>query len=66
MFFTFPWNNFLHNVVFDVLQQIFHGRVDRLLDRELALSVFIEGRLIDRILEGHADNDANWCEKPIF
>ena len=47
----------MHNVVFDLLQQIFHGRIDRALDRQLALSVFIDGRLIDRILAGQAAND---------
>lgn len=47
----------MHNVVFDILQQIFHGRIDRALDRQLALSVFIDGRLIDRILAGQAAND---------
>lgn len=57
MFFSFPWNNFLHNVVYDVLQQIFHGRLDRTLDRQLALSVFIDAKLIQRILEGQAVND---------
>ena len=25
MFFHFQWNNFLHNVVYDVVQQIFNG-----------------------------------------
>ncbi|KAM0792410.1 hypothetical protein ACM66B_005088 [Microbotryomycetes sp. NB124-2] len=59
LFFDFPWNNFLHNVVFDILQQIFHGRLDRALDRQLAISVFTEGRLIDRILAGQAANDAD-------
>ncbi|KAK4058758.1 sporulation-induced protein [Microbotryomycetes sp. JL221] len=63
MFFEFPWNNFLHNVVFDVLQQIFHGRLDRALDRRLAISVFTEGKLIERILAGQATNDAE-CAKP--
>ncbi|KAK4704808.1 hypothetical protein P7C70_g1404, partial [Phenoliferia sp. Uapishka_3] len=58
LFFAFPWNNFLHNVVFDILQQIFHGRIDRALDRQLALSVFLDGKLIDRILEGQVLNDA--------
>ncbi|KAI5475707.1 hypothetical protein MNV49_001041 [Pseudohyphozyma bogoriensis] len=56
-FFEFPWNNFLHNVVFDILQQIFHGRIERPLDRQLALSVFLDARLIDRILAGQAAND---------
>ncbi|KAM0756105.1 SAPS-domain-containing protein [Meredithblackwellia eburnea MCA 4105] len=58
LFFDYPWNNFLHNVVFDIIQQIFHGRIDRTLDRQLALSVFLDGRLIDRILEGEAANEA--------
>lgn len=25
--FRFPWNNFMHNVVFDLIQQIFNGRL---------------------------------------
>ncbi|GAA5921785.1 hypothetical protein JCM1841_001862 [Sporobolomyces salmonicolor] len=58
LFFDYPWNNFLHNVVFDLLQQIFHGRIDRSLDRQLALSVFLDGRLCERILEGQKRNDA--------
>lgn len=57
LFFDFPWNNFLHSVVFDVVQQIFQGRLDRTLDRQLAESVFIDGRLCQRILEGQKRND---------
>lgn len=60
MFFDFPWNNFLHNVVFDIIQQIFHGRIDRELDRQLVLSVFLDGRVIDRILGGQRANDLAW------
>lgn len=60
MFFDFPWNNFLHNVVFDIIQQIFHGRIDRELDRKLVLSVFLDGRVIDRILGGQRANDIAW------
>ncbi|GAA6027040.1 hypothetical protein JCM8097_006062 [Rhodosporidiobolus ruineniae] len=57
LFFGYPWNNFLHNVVFDLLQQIFHGRLDRPLDRRLAESVFTDARLCERILEGKRRND---------
>ncbi|ODQ66012.1 SAPS-domain-containing protein [Nadsonia fulvescens var. elongata DSM 6958] len=28
MFFRFPWNNFLHNVVFDIVQQVLNGPID--------------------------------------
>lgn len=47
-------------MVFDIIQQIFHGRLDRTLDRELALSVFLDARLIDRILAGQAANDSKY------
>ncbi|GAA5862280.1 hypothetical protein JCM3774_004848 [Rhodotorula dairenensis] len=57
LFFDFPWNNFLHSVVFDVLQQIFQGRLDRTLDRQLAESVFTDGRLCHLIIEGQKRND---------
>lgn len=64
LFFNFPWNNFLHSVVFDVLQQIFQGRLDRTLDRQLAESVFIDGRLCERILEGQQQNDEAAAKRP--
>lgn len=64
LFFGFPWNNFLHSVVFDVLQQIFQGRLDRTLDRQLAESVFIDGRLCERILEGQRQNDEAAAKRP--
>lgn len=47
--------------MFDILQQIFHGRIDRDLDRQLALSVFLDGRLINRILEGQELNDSGYA-----
>ncbi|GAA5978489.1 hypothetical protein JCM10908_004376 [Rhodotorula pacifica] len=63
LFFDFPWNNFLHSVVFDVLQQIFQGRLDRTLDRQLAESVFVDGRLCHLILEGQKKNDEAAAER---
>ncbi|GAA5996265.1 uncharacterized protein JCM10292_007496 [Rhodotorula paludigena] len=64
LFFEYPWNNFLHNVVFDVLQQIFHGRLDRSLDRQLVESVFTQGQLCQRVLDGHKANDEAAAARP--
>ncbi|GAA5947303.1 hypothetical protein JCM3765_001616 [Sporobolomyces pararoseus] len=64
LFFDFPWNNFLHNVVFDIIQQIFHGRIDRQLDRQLALSLFLDGRLCERLLDGQKRNDEAAAKRP--
>ncbi|KAH9864378.1 hypothetical protein J1614_010312 [Plenodomus biglobosus] len=56
-FFRFPWNNFLHNVVYDVVQQVFNGQMDRGYNRSLAIDLFDTGRITDRIIEGQADSD---------
>ncbi|WPG97743.1 Hypothetical protein R9X50_00052400 [Acrodontium crateriforme] len=39
-FFRFPWNNFLHNVVYDVVQQVFNGTLDRGYNRTLSFDLF--------------------------
>ncbi|KAF2720350.1 SAPS-domain-containing protein [Polychaeton citri CBS 116435] len=39
-FFRFPWNNFLHNVVYDVVQQVFNGGLERGYNSTLAFDVF--------------------------
>ena len=39
-FFRFPWNNFLHNVVYDVVQQVFNGSLDRGFNRTVAFNLF--------------------------
>ncbi|CEH14755.1 SAP family cell cycle dependent phosphatase-associated protein [Ceraceosorus bombacis] len=44
LFFDFHWNNFLHNVVYDILQQFFNGRMD-------------SGKLKERIVTGHRANE---------
>ncbi|EPQ26944.1 uncharacterized protein PFL1_05578 [Pseudozyma flocculosa PF-1] len=56
LFFKYPWNNFLHNVVYDILQQFFNGRMDVGLNRKLTMAVFEQGHLTQRIIEGHARN----------
>ncbi|KAK0549683.1 hypothetical protein OC845_003021 [Tilletia horrida] len=57
LFFEFPWNNFLHNVVYDILQQFFNGRMDIGLNRQLTIHVFRNGKLTDKIVEGHKKNE---------
>lgn len=56
-FFRFPWNNFLHNVVYDVVQQVFNGPMDRGYNRTLAIDLFQTGRVTERIVEGQAQSD---------
>ncbi|MCJ1399214.1 hypothetical protein MMC11_002416 [Xylographa trunciseda] len=56
-FFRFPWNNFLHNVVYDVVQQVFNGPMDRGYNRSLAIDLFQTGRITDRIIEGQLRSD---------
>ncbi|EJD02211.1 SAPS-domain-containing protein, partial [Fomitiporia mediterranea MF3/22] len=59
LFFSFPWNNFLHSVVYDVLHQILTGRVDQGLNRELTIALFRDARLLNRIIEAQTENDAD-------
>lgn len=57
LFFEYPWNNFLHNVVYDILQQFFNGRMDVGLNRRLTLAVFEDGLLTEKIVAGHMRNE---------
>jgi SIT4-associating protein SAP185/190 len=54
MFFNFPWNNFLHNVVFDIVQQILNGPMQDGYNRFLAIDLFKVARLTDILCEGQA------------
>ncbi|KAL8767538.1 MAG: hypothetical protein Q9194_005951 [Teloschistes cf. exilis] len=56
-FFRFPWNNFLHNVVYDVVQQVFNGPMDKGYNRSLAIDLFQGGRVTERIVEGQQRSD---------
>lgn len=40
MFLKYPWNNFWHNVIFDILQQIFNGRMDYAYNSFLVYALF--------------------------
>ncbi|KAI5802212.1 SIT4-associating protein-like protein SAP190 [Pyronema domesticum] len=62
-FFRFPWNNFLHNVVYDVVQQVFNGPLDRGYNRALAVDLFVTGRITERIVEGQKISDKFEAER---
>lgn len=57
LFFEFPWNNFLHSVVYDLIHQVLTGRIDTGFNRELTISLFRDARLMHRIIEGSKRND---------
>ncbi|KAI0822811.1 SAPS-domain-containing protein [Trametes gibbosa] len=57
LFFDFPWNNFLHSVVYDLIHQILTGRVEGGYNRELTVALFRDARLMHRIIEGSKRND---------
>ena len=40
LFLAHPWNNFWHNVIFDIIQQIFNGRMDFSYNSFLVYSLF--------------------------
>lgn len=56
---AFPWNNFLHNVVYDIIQQLFNGDLDISINRKLIISVFKDAHLVESILEGARRNRAS-------
>ncbi|KAL8796274.1 MAG: hypothetical protein Q9195_001389 [Heterodermia aff. obscurata] len=62
-FFRFPWNNFLHNVVYDVVQQVFNGPMDKGFNSSLAVDLFKTGRITERIVEGQQRSDEAQNEK---
>ncbi|SJM83923.1 related to SIT4-associating protein SAP190 [Zygosaccharomyces bailii] len=52
MFFRFAWNNFLHNVVFDIVQQIFNGPLKTGYNRFLLTDLLVEANITKMIMEG--------------
>ncbi|OBA24704.1 SIT4 phosphatase-associated protein, partial [Hanseniaspora valbyensis NRRL Y-1626] len=52
MLFDFPWNNFLHNVVFDIVQQILNGSLQDGVNRFLIADLFLESRITELIIAG--------------
>lgn len=51
-FFKYPWNNFLHNVVYDIVQQVFNGPMDRGNNPTLAISLFESADITAQIIQG--------------
>ncbi|KAL4808409.1 SIT4 phosphatase-associated protein-domain-containing protein [Aspergillus unguis] len=64
-FFRFPWNNFLHNVVYDVIQQVFNGPMERGYNRILAIDVFETGKITQTIIDGQKRSDETQQAKRI-
>ncbi|KAF8705636.1 hypothetical protein AX14_013871 [Amanita brunnescens Koide BX004] len=56
-FFEFPWNNFLHSAVYDFIHQILTGNINSGLNRELAIALFRDARIMNRIVQGQKLND---------
>ncbi|KAG0669374.1 hypothetical protein C6P45_003810 [Maudiozyma exigua] len=52
MFFQFEWNNFLHNVVFDIVQQIFNGPLKSGYNKFLLSELIVDIRITDKIIQG--------------
>lgn len=55
MFFHFSWNNFLHNVVFDIIQQIFNGPLKSGFNRFLLKDLLTNAEITNLITEGDKD-----------
>ncbi|CCJ28932.1 unnamed protein product, partial [Pneumocystis jirovecii] len=57
MFFMFPWNNFLHNVVYDLIQQIFNGPMDKGCNSALVIDIFSRGQICEKIVQAQKESD---------
>ena len=51
MFTEFPWNNFLHNVIFDIAQQIFNGPLKTGYNRFLLKDYLVDAYLTKKIVD---------------
>lgn len=63
LFLECPWNNFLHNVVYDILQQLFNGDMESMINRELTVSAFNDAHLVEMILEGVRRNQESSSQR---
>lgn len=57
LFFEHANNNFLHHLVYDILQQILNGQLERGYNRELVVDLFQRAKLVDRVLSAQRMND---------
>ncbi|KAI1084275.1 SAPS-domain-containing protein [Whalleya microplaca] len=61
-FFKYPWNNFLHNVVYDIVQQVFNGPMDRGYNPTLAISLFEAADVTNAIISGQASSEQSQAQ----
>ncbi len=61
-FFQYPWNNFLHNVVYDIVQQVFNGPMDRGYNPTLAISLFEAADVTNQIINGQLASEKSQAE----
>lgn len=64
LFFEHSNNNFLHHLVYDILQQILNGQLGKGYNRELIIDLFANARLVHRVLEAQRLNDATVNSTP--
>lgn len=57
MFFMFPLNNFLHNVVYDLVQQVLNSPINKRYNNALIINMFSEGKICEKIIQGQKEND---------
>lgn len=50
-------------MVYDVVQQVFNGSMDRGFNRNLAIDLFQTGRITDRVIEGQRRSDRSQAER---
>ncbi|EFR03850.1 kinetochore protein 1 extragenic suppressor [Nannizzia gypsea CBS 118893] len=50
-FFRFPWNNFLHNVVYDIVQQLLNGLMEQGFNRTLVIDLFESAEITTQIIQ---------------
>ncbi|KAL2194777.1 SIT4 phosphatase-associated protein-domain-containing protein [Corynascus similis CBS 632.67] len=61
-FFRYPWNNFLHNVVYDIVQQVFNGPMDRGYNSTLAISLFETADITNQIINGQRASERSQAD----
>lgn len=62
-FFSYPWNNFLHNVVYDIVQQVFNGPMKDSYNHKLAISLFETADITNQIISGQLASEKSENER---
>lgn len=61
----FPWNNFMHNVVFDIVQQILEGSLDIGYNRYLVIDLFDKCDIISMLLQAYMKSSESMSKRNI-